>query len=207
MTDKIFRHFRNPAVLLFVALASGSGLYGQSLWGAPLYWNAVGSWFGRAAAIPGQTICVPGSTGCAAPPEIIMVFTVNADGTFIGIDSNIFQGGTNSTAHGQWQANGVDGIKATFTLLQSSPATPTAPAVFIGGFKNLFEAKVTAWDKMEGQIHAYLYSYTNSSGAAILDSNGFPTPNPLSPPSACTPPSCIFLGSYSFKVQRVSVEQ
>lgn len=194
------------AGLLFVALGAVYSLQAQIPWGQPVYLSAIGSWFGRAVAIPGQTICVPGSPGCAAPPEIIMVFTVNADGTFIGIDSNIFQGGNHSTAHGQWLPSSRNSIKATFTLLQSSPATPTAPPVFIGGFKNLFEATVTTFDTMEGQIHAYLYSYTNATGATILDSSGFPTPNPLSPISACTPPSCVFLGSYSFKVQRVKVE-
>lgn len=197
---------RATALAVYIGLCGGMSLYGQARWGAPIYESAVGSWFGRAVAIPGQTICVPGTPGCAAPPEIIMVFTVNADGTFIGIDSNIFQGGNHSTAHGQWLPSGPNSIKATFTLLQSSPATATAQPVFIGGFKNLFEATVIAWDRMEGQIHAYLYSYTDASGRAILDSNGFPTPNPLSPPSACTPPSCIPLGSYSFKVQRVAVE-
>ncbi|MCU1329642.1 MAG: hypothetical protein JWN34_5012 [Bryobacterales bacterium] len=67
---------------------------------------AAGSWFGRAIPVPGGTICPPGTPGCAVPAEIIMAFTLHADGTFIGIDSSIFPEGSHSTAHGQWAPSG-----------------------------------------------------------------------------------------------------
>src|ERR1019366_8047041 len=67
---------------------------------------AVGSWLGRAVPIPGHTLCPAGAAGCPVPPEIIMLFTVNQDGTFIAIDSNIFKGGNHTTAHGQWVTRG-----------------------------------------------------------------------------------------------------
>ncbi|MCU1329643.1 MAG: hypothetical protein JWN34_5013 [Bryobacterales bacterium] len=52
-------------------------------------------------------------------------------------------------------------VKVTFTLLQSSPA-----GVFIGGFKNLFEATVVDPNTLDGKINAFLYHYTNEKGAA-----------------------------------------
>lgn len=168
------------------------------------YRDTVGSWFGRAVPVAGQTICTAGTPGCAVPKEIIMVFTIHADGTFIGIDSNIFSGGSHSTAHGQWEqkAGDVNSIKATFTLLQSSPQ-----GVFIGGFKNLFEAKVISKDEIEGGINAFLYSYTDSTGAAIVDSTGLPVPSPLGAPSSCiTTTGCAYLGAFVFKAKRVTVQ-
>jgi hypothetical protein len=159
--------------------------------------DAIGSWFGRAVA--DQVICTPGSPGCPVPAEIIMVFTVNADGSFIGIDSNIFAGGNHSTAHGEWVATPPNGIKANFTLLQSSPT-----GVFIGGFKNVFEATAVESDKLEGKITAYLYAYTDASGKAIIGPDGLPTPNPLSPPEQCaTQAGCTSLGTFKFIAKRV----
>ena len=159
--------------------------------------DAVGSWFGRAVA--DQVICTPGSPGCPVPAEIIMVFTVNADGSFIGIDSNIFAGGNHSTAHGEWIAVPPSGIKANFTLLQSSPT-----GVFIGGFKNVFEATAVEQDKLEGKITAFLYAYTDATGKAIIGPDGLPTPSPLSPPEQCTSqPGCTPLGTFKFVAKRV----
>lgn len=160
--------------------------------------DVIGSWFGRAAA--DQVICPPGSPGCPVPAEIIMVFTVLADGSFIGIDSNIFAGGSHSTAHGEWVADPPSGIKAAFTLLQSSPS-----GVFIGGFKNLFEATAVEPDKLEGKITAFLYLYTTPTGVAILGPDGLPTPSPLSPPEQCaTQAGCTRLGTFKFIAKRVS---
>jgi hypothetical protein len=162
--------------------------------------DAIGSWFGR--AVPQDTICPAGAPGCPVPREIVMIFTVNADGTFIGIDSNIFAGGNHTTAHGEWQQKGARSIKAEFTLLQSAPT-----GVFIGGFKNLFNATVVNRDEMKGTIDAHLYNYTNpATGAAIVDADGFPTPSPLEPASECsTTPGCTHLGTFSFIVKRVKV--
>ena len=130
-----------------------------------------------------------------------MIFTVNADGTFIGIDSSIFAGGNHSTAHGQWKARGRRTIKAEFTLLQSSPL-----GVFIGGYKTLFHATVVNRDEMRGGIDARLYSYTDATGATIVDGEGFPSPSPLAPASACaTTAGCTHLGEFSFIVRRVKV--
>ena len=163
--------------------------------------DAVGSWFGRAVPVPGRTICPPGAPGCPVPPEIIMIFTVNADGNFIGIDSNIFAGGNHSTAHGQWVRSSSRSIKAEFTLLQSSPT-----GVFIGGFKNLFNATVVSRDEMRGGIDAHLYNYTDPTGAALVDGDGFPTPSPLAPASECaTTAGCTHLGEFSFIVRRAKV--
>jgi len=162
--------------------------------------DAVGSWFGRAVPVPGKTLCEPGNLGCPVPAEIVMVFTIHADGTFIGIDSNIFAGGNHSTAHGEWVATSNKSIKAAFTLLQSAPI-----GTFIGGFKNLFEATVTEPDRMEGSINAFLYQYTDASGKTINDADGFPTPSPLEAPEACQPAKgCTPLGQFSFKVKRVA---
>ena len=131
-----------------------------------------------------------------------MIFTVNADGTFIGIDSNIFAGGNHTTAHGEWARKGSRSIKAEFTLLQSAPT-----GQFIGGFKNLFNATVINRDEMHGTIDAHLYNYTNpATGAAIVDADGFPTPSPLAPASECaTTAGCTHLGTFSFIVRRVKV--
>jgi hypothetical protein len=170
-------------------------------------YDAIGSWFGRAVPKPGATICPAGTANCPVPPEIVMIFTFNEDGTFIGIDSNIFAGGNHSTAHGQWQASYPLAVNATFTLLQSSPATSSTPSVFIGGFKNLFHADMIDHDTMQGQIDAYLYSYTNpATGAAIVDSEGLPTPSPLSSPAQCSPPGCLHMGIFTFKARRVNVQ-
>ena len=153
------KHFTQRAVVLlavFVLVLGAAAARAQRPDnGSAVFQDAIGSWFGRAIPVPGETICPAGAPGCPVPPEIVMVFTVNADGTFIGIDSNIFAGGTHSTAHGQWVRQGPRSIKAEFTLLQSSPV-----GVFIGGFKNLFNATVQAQDEMTGGIDAYLYSYT-----------------------------------------------
>ena len=170
--------------------------------------DAVGSWFGRAVPKPGATICPAGAEGCPVPKEIVMVFTLNGDGTFIGIDSNIFAGGSHSTAHGEWRGRYPASIDATFTLLQSSPPTSTQPSTFIGGFKNLFQADMVDHDTMTGQIDAYLYYYTDpATGEAIVDSDGLPTPSPLSSPAQCSPPGCAHLGVFTFKARRVAVEQ
>jgi hypothetical protein len=165
--------------------------------------DAVGSWFGRAIPKPGATVCDPFTVeNCVVPKEIVMVFTMNKDGTFVGIDSNIFAGASHSTAHGQWKAARPAGVSATFTLLQSGPN-----GVFIGGFKNLFQARMQDEDRMEGTIDAYLYFYTDQTGAAIVDSEGLPTPSPLSPPELCSPPGCLHIGMFTFKARRVSDNQ
>jgi hypothetical protein len=128
-----------------------------------------------------------------------MIFTVHADGNFIGIDSNIFAGGDHTTAHGQWVANGTRDIRAEFTLLQSSPQ-----GVFIGGFKQLFTATVINRDEMRGGIDARLYEFAN--GSAHVDGAGFPTPSPVAPASECSrTPGCTHLGRFAFTVRRVKV--
>ena len=183
------------AALLFV-LSLVPSLHAQD------YRDAIGSWWGRAIPVAGQTICPAGAPGCPVPKEIVMIFTVHADGTFIGIDSNIFAGGNHSTAHGQWAQSGPSSIHAAFTLLQSSPT-----GVFIGGFKNLFDARVVSKDELEGGINAFLYNYTDATGATIVDSSGLPTPSPLGAPSSCvTTPGCTYLGAFSFKVRRMGVQ-
>lgn len=167
------------------------------------YRYAVGSWFGRAVPVAGQTLCAPGSAGCAVPAEIIMVFTIHGDGTFVGIDSNIFAGGSHSTAHGQWVPSGPNSVHATFTLLQQAPN-----GVFLGGFKNLFDATVVDPNTIPGQINAFLYLYTTPERKAIVDAEGLPTPSPLGAPSASsTTPGCVPLGKFTFRAHRVDVQQ
>lgn len=197
----LLKRFAPAAALAWAALTLiGNLSAADSIKRAATNRDAIGSWLGRAIPVPGKTICPPGAKDCPVPPEIVMVFTVHADGTFIGIDSNIFAGGTHTTAHGQWYFSAATTIKAAFTFLQSGPND-----VFIGGFKNLFEATVTEPDRMEGKIDAYLYSYTDENGAVTVDSEGFPKPNPLSPPEECVPSSgCTALGQFSFKVRRVA---
>jgi hypothetical protein len=195
----------SAAVLAAVAAAAlvfGAATYarGTTAKDAAVFHDAVGSWFGRAVPVPGQTICPPGP-GCPVPPEIVMIFTVHRDGTFIGIDSNIFAGGDHTTAHGQWERAGNRSVKAEFTLLQSSP-----DGIFIGGFKNLFSATLVNRDEMQGAIDARLYSFTDATGATFVDAEGFPTPNPLAPASECaSTPGCTHLGAFSFTVRRVKV--
>lgn len=181
---------------LLGALALAPSLHAQD------YRDAIGSWFGRAVPVEGQTICPAGAPNCPVPKEIVMIFTVNADGNFIGIDSNIFAGGNHSTAHGQWVQSGPNSIRAAFTLLQSSPT-----GLFIGGFKNLFNATVVSRDEMTGGINAFLYNYTDATGAAIVDGSGMPTPSPLAAPSSCvTTPGCTYLGAFSFRVRRMPAQ-
>jgi hypothetical protein len=200
------RLFILAGLLLLLFCSSASAQSGWRPYPLSSY-DGVGSWFGRAIPKDGATICPAGADGCPVPKEIIMVFTFNEDGTFIGIDSNIFAGGTHSTAHGQWKAIWPATINAKFTLLQSSPATPSTPSTFIGGFTNLFTANLVDHDTMQGQIDAYLYSYTDpKTGAAIVDSEGLPTPSPLSPPALCTPPGCLHMGIFTFKARRVAAE-
>lgn len=158
--------------------------------------RAVGSWFGR--AIPSNTVCTKAQDpSCPVPNEIIMVYTVNEDRTFIGIDSNIFAGGSHSTAHGEWGPYGPNAIKARFTLLQQAPN-----GTFLGGFTNLFQGNMTDDDTMEGTLDAHLYLYTNASGAAVIGADGLPTPSPLDAPT-CVAPLCQHLGIFSFKAKRV----
>jgi hypothetical protein len=200
---------RNPmcpiGALAFMLLCPS--MFAQSGWRPwPISFNdATGSWFGRAVPKLDTVPCNPYTSpagACPVPKEIVMVFTLHQDGTFIGIDSNIFAGGSHSTAHGQWKPVWPRSVNATFTLLQSGPT-----GVFIGGFKNLFQATMLDFDKMEGQIDAYLYSYTDpTTGAVLVDSEGMPTPSPLAPPSQCSPPGCIHLGIFTFKVSRVAVQ-
>jgi hypothetical protein len=163
--------------------------------------DAVGSWFGRAVPVPGETICPPGSAGCPVPPEIIMQFTISGDGTMNAIDSNIFAA-LHTPAHGEWEPAGPRKIRAAFTLMQS------APPQFIGSFKNLFSATVISRDEMHGKLSAYLYAYMNpGSGLANVDADGFPSPNPLAPASQCgTTPGCTALGAFTFVVRRVTIE-
>ena len=171
-----------------------------------LYYDAVGSWFGRAIPKSGATICDPfdpKQSPCPVPKEIVMAFTFQLGGTFIGIDSNIFAGGSHSTAHGEWNGVWPNRIDATFTLLQSAPN-----GVFIGGFKNLFDATLVDRNSMEGQIDAYLYSYTDpATGVVHTDAEGFPTPSPLDPPALCDPgKGCLHMGIFTFKARRMTVQ-
>jgi hypothetical protein len=192
------------ATVLFLACAAGAKLFAAD---TPkreaTNRDAIGSWFGRAIPVPGKTICPPGAPDCPVPLEIVMIFTIHGDGTFIGIDSNIFAGGNHSTAHGQWIPVDPKSIKAAFTLLQSSPN-----GVFIGGFKNLYQATLVDPDRMEGSIQAFLYSYSDAKGQVVVDSEGFPTPSPLAPPEQCDPSKgCVPLGQFSFKVRRVAAPE
>jgi hypothetical protein len=162
---------------------------------------AVGSWLGRATPIAGSTACPVGSAGCPIPKEIIMLFTIHADGNFVAIDSNIFKGGNHTTAHGQWAPRpGYGIVRATFSLLQE------ANGIFIGGFKNVFDGTLTDANNMKGQLHAYLYSYTDANGDTIVGPDGMPTPNPLAPPAQCAnTKGCSFLADFQFVAQRVQV--
>jgi hypothetical protein len=166
---------------------------------------AVGSWLGRAVPIAGTTLCPVGSPGCPIPLEIVMLFTIHADGTFVAIDSNIFAGGNHTTAHGQWVARSFGVVHATFSLLQSD-----AKGIFIGGFKNLFDGTMSDFNNMTGQLHAYLYSYTDATGKVIVGGDGLPSPNPLTSPALCasTTPAgaCAHLADFSFVAQRIQVE-
>jgi len=164
--------------------------------------DAIGSWFGRATPVPGKVVCQPGTAGCAVPPEVIMVFSLHNDGTMVAMDSNFFAA-SHTTAHGQWQFTGPTSIKAAFTFLQSGPG-----GAFIGSFKNVFQSSLTDPDRMEGTIDAYLYAYVGDNGLVVTDSDGFPSPNPLSPPQACaTTPGCAPLGQFAFKIRRVAVPE
>lgn len=166
---------------------------------------AVGSWLGRAIPIASTTACPVGAAGCPIPKEIIMLFTINGDGTMIAIDSNIFAGANHSTAHGQWVARGYGVVHATFSLLQSGPT-----GIFIGGFKNLFDGTMSDSNNMTGTLHAYLYSYTTATGAVIVGPDGLPSPNPLTNPALCsslTPAgACTHFGDFSFIAQRIQIE-
>ena len=163
--------------------------------------DAIGSWFGRAVPVPGETICPPGSPACPVPLEIIMQFTISADGTMNAIDSNIFAA-LHTPAHGEWEPAGSGSIRAAFTLMQS------APPQFIGSFKNLFSATVVNHDEMHGKLWANLYAYMNpGTGLANVDADGFPSPNPLAPASQCGATSgCTPLGAFSFVVRRVKIQ-
>jgi hypothetical protein len=164
--------------------------------------DAIGSWFGRAVPVPGKTICQPGSPGCTVPPEVLMVFTIHADGTMVAMDSNFFAA-SHTTAHGQWYFTGPTKIRAAFSFMQSG-----ADGKFMGSFTNQFEATVVDPDRMEGVIDAYLYAYVGRNGLATVDADGFPTPNPLSPSQACaTTPGCVALGQFSFKIRRIAPPQ
>jgi hypothetical protein len=165
----------------------------------------VGSWLGRAVPVAGTTLCPVGSAGCPIPKEIIMLFTINADGTMVAIDSNIFAGGNHTTAHGQWVSRSYGTVHATFSLLQSG-----ATGIFIGGFKNLFDGTLSDANNMTGTVHAFLYSYTTATGAVIVGPDGLPSPNPLTNPAQCatTTPAgaCAHLADFSFIAQRIQVE-
>jgi hypothetical protein len=131
-----------------------------------------------------------------------MIFTVNEDGTFIGSDSDIFRGGSHSTAHGEWQRESSRSIKAEATLLQSAPT-----GQFIGAFKHVLSAMVVNPDEMRGTFDAYQYAFVSpTTGAVIVDGDGFPTPSPLAPAVECgSTPGCTSLGTFAFTVRRVSV--
>ena len=162
--------------------------------------DAIGSWFGR--AVPSQTICPPGSPGCPVPQEMVLLFTVNGDGTFIGTDSTMFTFGNRSTAHGQWKRSGPRSIVATSALLQASPS-----GAFIGSIKNLVDATVVDPNEMVGTIDVYVYLYTDNAGRVIVDAEGLPTPSPLAPASQCaTTAGCTSLGRFSFVVNKVAVQ-
>ena len=159
--------------------------------------RAVGSWWGR--AIPSNTVCTKAQDPtCPVPNEIVMVFTIFSDRTFIGIDSNIFSGSTHSTAHGAWTPLPDGSLIARFTLLQSAPT-----GVMLGGFTNIFKANLSDDDNMTGTIDAFLYLYANADGSSIVGADGLPTPNPLGAPT-CVAPTCQALGQFTFKAQRVA---
>lgn len=185
-----------------LAIASGSMTAAQKAANAaPVFQDAIGSWFGRAVPVPGQTICPPGP-GCPVPPEVVMIFTVGGDGTFIGHDSSMFLGGSHSTAHGQWERSDPRGIRGEFVLLQAEPT-----GALVGGFKDVFEATVVSRDEMRGSIDMRFYGFAYYGGIATVDSDGFPTPSPLAPASECSAtPGCIHLGAFSFLGRRVKVQ-
>ncbi len=195
------------ALFLSCSLGISSGLQAQvGIIGWELANPVVGSWMGRAVPVAGTTACPVGAAGCPIPKEIIMLFTIHADGTMVAIDSNIFAGAGHTTAHGQWVSRSYGAVHATFTLLQSGPN-----GVFIGGFKNLFDGQTSDYNNMTGTVHAFLYSYTNpATGAVNVGPDGLPTPNPLTNPGQCaaTQPAgaCAHLADFSFVAQRIQVE-
>ncbi|HEX8029566.1 MAG TPA: hypothetical protein VF491_13925 [Vicinamibacterales bacterium] len=166
-------------------------------------WNdAVGSWFGRAVPVPGGTICPPGAPGCPVPTEIVMVLTINKDGTFVATETNMAGGANHSTGHGAWERTDSRSINGAYTLLQNSPS-----GALIGGFKNLFHATAVSADELQGGLNAFLYAYAGPGGAVITDSDGFPTPSPLAPSSECaTTPGCTHLGEFTFVVRRIATK-
>jgi hypothetical protein len=59
---------------------------------------------------------------------------------------------------------------------------------------------------MTGQLQAYLYSYTDANGDAIVGADGLPTPDPLTPPEQCAnTKGCSFLADFQFVAQRIQV--
>ena len=81
-----FAHLKPFGLAVAATVATGVAAFGDqpSANGGPddrrpVFLDAVGSWLGRAVPVPGETICPPGAPGCPVPPEIVMIFTVNAE--------------------------------------------------------------------------------------------------------------------------------
>jgi len=171
---------------------------GQAPWvRPPIARDAVGSWFGR--AVPVDPFCLPGAPGCPVPPEIVMLPTFFADGTFIGIDSNVFLEGDHTTAHGQWEATSFNTLGAQFLFLQEG-----GNGVFAGAFRLTLDGEMITPDLMTGYIVGYFFPFTDPAGAVVVDpETGFPVPDPLGPlPDECLPQlGC--LGRFDFVLRRI----
>ena len=161
--------------------------------------HAVGSWFGR--AVPIDTICPPGAPGCPVPKEVVMLLTINKDGTIIATNSSALSAAAPTTAHGQWMPDLANGIRGELTLLLFSPE-----GTLRGGLKDVFNANMPSQDEMQGTLDRIFYSFASAPGDVIVDGDGFPLPNPLDPPTACaTTPGCLEVGQFSFILRRVAV--
>lgn len=165
----------------------------------------LGSWLGRATPVDPR--CEPGTEGCVIPKEIVMLFTVYADGTFVGIDSQTFGGGLHTTAHGEWILTGSKSFEATFTFLQSDNGN------FVGAFRNRMRAESVDHHSLEGQINAWFFPFTDENGLVILDpETGNFVPDPfqslgefITDSSQCRAEAGCF-GIFRFLVRRVTPE-
>jgi hypothetical protein len=185
---------------LAIFLLSSAGLEAQDqrpFVRPPIALDATGSWFGR--AVPVDPFCPPGAPGCPVPREIVMLPTFFADGTFIGIDSNVFLEGDHTTAHGQWEATSVDTLGAQFLFLQEG-----ANGVFAGAFRLTLDGEMVTPNLMTGFIVGYFFPFTDPTGAVVIDpETGFPVPDPLGPlPEECLP-GLGCLGRFDFVLRRI----
>ena len=120
------------------------------------------------------------------------------DSSFQGNDSLTFFA-PHTSAYGQWVPRGWNGAEVNYMFMTSDGSKLT------GALRFRFIVEDITAGVATGTTTAFVYPFADANGQAILDDDGFPTPNPVEGelPAECLPGVNHCLAVFRFEVRKI----